>query len=178
MGDLNNIMHPNEKWGHSPPSLSRIDNFCSLIKQCGLMDLGYSGPAYTRTNKHFTTHPTFEHLDRYLGDAKWCQAYPSTIVYHLPMLYRDHAPILAIMTLNCPKPNRRFKFLNWCLTEADFHETTEHGPERMVSLCTCIQESSSLHHQETGKEEKNLSTNSFVILKIIFLSCSKNSLIL
>lgn len=47
MGDINNIMHPNEKWVQGPPCLSRIDNFCALIKQCGLMDLGYSGPAYT-----------------------------------------------------------------------------------------------------------------------------------
>lgn len=110
MGNLNNIMHPNEKWGHSPPSLSRIDNFCSLIKQCGLKDLGYSGPAYTWTNKRFTTNPTFERLDKCLGDAEWCLAYPSTIVYHLLVLYSDHAPILAIMTPNCPKPKRRFKF--------------------------------------------------------------------
>ena len=87
------------------------------------MDLGYSGPAYTWTNKRFTTNPTFERLNRCLGYVEWCQAYPSTIVYHLPMLYSDHAPILAIMAPNCPKPKRRFKFQNWWLIEDDFHET-------------------------------------------------------
>lgn len=93
--DLNNIIHPNEKWGRGPPCLSRIDNFCALVKQCGLMDLGYSGPAYTWTNKHFTTNRTFERLDRCLGNADWCQAFPNTVVYHLPMLYSDHTPILG-----------------------------------------------------------------------------------
>ena len=73
MGDLSNIMHPNEKWGHSPPSLSRIDSFCSLIKQCCLIDLGYSGPAYTWTNKRFTTNPTFERFLSY-HDPKLPQA--------------------------------------------------------------------------------------------------------
>jgi len=116
-------MHPNEKWGPSPPCLSRINNFCALVKQCGLIDLGYSGPAYTWTNKRFTTKPTFERLDRCLGNADWCQAYPHTVVYHLPMLYSDHAPILAVMNPSCPKPKKRFRFENWWLTEEDFHET-------------------------------------------------------
>jgi hypothetical protein len=123
MGDLNNIMHPNEKWGPGPPSLTRIENFCALIKQCGLMDLDYSGPAYTWTNKRFTTNPTFECLDRCLGDAEWCRVFPSTVVYHLPMLYSDHTPIPAIMSPNHAKPKRRFKFQNCWLTENDFHET-------------------------------------------------------
>ena len=123
MGDLNNIMHPNEKWGPGPPCLSRIDIFCALVKQCGLIDLGYSGPAYTWTNKCFTTNPTFERLDRCLANADWCQIFPHTVVYHLPMLYSDHAPILAIMESSNPKPRRRFRFANWWLTEVDFHET-------------------------------------------------------
>ena len=112
MGDLNNIMHPNENWRYGPPSLAQIDNFCSLIKQCGLMDLGFSGPAYTWTNKRFTTNPTFEHLDRCLGDAEWYRVFPFTVVYHLPMLYSDRTPILAIMNPNRAKPKWRFKFQN------------------------------------------------------------------
>lgn len=123
MGDLNNIMHPNEKWGTSPPCLSRINNLCNLVKQCGLIDLGYSGPAYMWTNKRFTSNPTFERLDRFLGNADWCQTFPQTVVYHLPMMYSDHAPILAVLHPSCPKPKRRFNFQNWWLCEKDFHET-------------------------------------------------------
>ncbi|KAJ1258358.1 hypothetical protein BS78_10G069200 [Paspalum vaginatum] len=123
MGDLNNIMHPNEKWGPAPPCLSRINNFCALVKQCGLIDLGYSGLAYTWTNKRFTTNPTFERLDRCLANADWCQMFPTTSVYHLPMLYSDHAPILAIFNSSMSKPKRRFKFENWWFSEDDFHET-------------------------------------------------------
>jgi len=120
-------MHANEKWGLGPPCLSRIDNFCTLVKQCGLMDLGYSGPAYTWTNKRFTTNPTFERLDRCLGDAEWCQTFPSTVIYHLPMLYSDHAPILAVLNPSCPRPRKRFKFQNWWLSEKDFQEVASHA---------------------------------------------------
>ncbi|GJN18567.1 hypothetical protein PR202_gb05739 [Eleusine coracana subsp. coracana] len=44
MGDLNNIMHVNEKCS---PTAARIHNFCCLVKKCGFFDLGYNGPAYT-----------------------------------------------------------------------------------------------------------------------------------
>jgi hypothetical protein len=77
MGYLNNIMHPSEKCGPGHPNLPCIDNICALIKQCGLINLGCSGPAYTWTNKRFTTTP-FERLDCCLADADWCQVFPNT----------------------------------------------------------------------------------------------------
>jgi hypothetical protein len=64
MGDMNEIMHANEKSGPGRPDLCRINAFCDHVKQCGFIDLGYSGPAYTWTNKRFTTSPTFERLDK------------------------------------------------------------------------------------------------------------------
>lgn len=63
MGDLNNIMHMNEKSGPNPVNAERIRNFSCLVKDCGFIDLGYSGPAYTWTNKRFTTNPTYQRLD-------------------------------------------------------------------------------------------------------------------
>jgi hypothetical protein len=47
MGDLNGIMHPNEKLGPSRPDIMHINAFCDHVKQCGFIDLGYSGPDYT-----------------------------------------------------------------------------------------------------------------------------------
>jgi hypothetical protein len=55
MGDMNDIMHPNEKSGLGRPDLRRINAFCDHVKQCGFIDLGYSGPAYTWSNKIFSS---------------------------------------------------------------------------------------------------------------------------
>ena len=44
---LNNIVHANEKMGPNPGNAKRISEFCCMIKDCGLVDLGYNGPAYT-----------------------------------------------------------------------------------------------------------------------------------
>lgn len=83
MGDLNNIMNVNKKLGPGPANVRRIFEFCCMIKDPGLFDLGYNGPACTWTNKRFTTNPTYERLDRCLGSSEWCTTFPTTTVYHL-----------------------------------------------------------------------------------------------
>jgi hypothetical protein len=64
MGDMNDIMHRNEKSGPSRPDRRRINVLCDFVKQGGFIDLGYSRPTYTWTNKRFNSAPTFKHLDR------------------------------------------------------------------------------------------------------------------
>ena len=86
MGEMNEIMHPNEKHGPGRPDMRRINTLSDAVKQCGFLDLGYSGPAYTWTNKRFTSTPTFQRLGRCLANAEWCMHYPHTTVFHLPML--------------------------------------------------------------------------------------------
>lgn len=89
------------------------------------MDMGYNGPAYTWCNKRFTSVPTYERLDRCLANAEWCNAYPNTTVYNLPIILSDHAPILTITQPSTIKTKKSFKFENWWLLEDDFHETAQ-----------------------------------------------------
>lgn len=95
-----------------------------MVKQCGLFDLGYCGPAYTWSNRRFAANPTYERLDRCLANAAWCRYLPTTAVYHLPILYRysDHAPILAVLQSSTCQPKKPFRFENWWLLEQEFHE--------------------------------------------------------
>lgn len=124
MGDLNNIMHVNEKSGPNPANAARIRNFCCLVKDCGFFNLGFNGTAYTWTNKRFTTNPTFQRFDRCLANAEWCMAFPATAIFHLPMIYSDHAAILAVLHSNTSrKPKRQFRFENWWLLEPDYNKT-------------------------------------------------------
>jgi hypothetical protein len=113
-------MNANEKLGPKPAHAKCIADFCCRIKNCGLFDLGYNRPAYTWTNKHFSSNPTYEHLDRCLGNAEWCTTFSTTMVYHLPMMKSDHAPILAVLNSYRRKISRPFKFENWWLLEDDY----------------------------------------------------------
>jgi hypothetical protein len=125
MGDLNEIMHVNEKLGSSHVDVNRITAFCVHVKQCGFIDLDYNGPSYTLTIERFTSAPTYQRLDRCLGNAEWCKAFPSTTIYHLPMMYRDHTPILAILNSNRPHTNKPFRFENWWIKEQEFQEISK-----------------------------------------------------
>jgi hypothetical protein len=122
MGDLNELLHVNEKLGPTRADANCIYEFSSCVKQCGLIDLGYNGPAYTGTNKRFSYVPTYERLGRCLGNAEWYLVFPSTIIYYLPMMYNDHAPILAVLNSQRPLLHKPFCFENGWLPEQDFHD--------------------------------------------------------
>ena len=133
MGDMNEIMHPNEKHGPGRPDMRRINTFSEAVKQCGFLNLGYSGPAYTWTNKRFTSTPTFQRLDRCLANAEWCLHYPRTTVFHLPMLRSDHAPILALLDSRRRNIVKPFRFENWWLLEEDYDATAKESWAKSAS---------------------------------------------
>jgi hypothetical protein len=124
MGDMNELLYDMDK--NSPNiNRTRMYAFRAFVKNCGLFDLGFSGPAYTWTNKRFSSKPTFERLDRCLVNAEWCNAFPISNVYNMPLIYNfsDHAAILLSMegTVN-NKIKKPFKFENWWLKENDFQD--------------------------------------------------------
>ena len=98
----------------------RMQNFNSYVKECDLFDLGFSGPAYTWTNKRFSSTPIFERLDRCLANAEWCTLFPNTNVFNLPIILSDHAPILISTGSTFRRPKLQFKFENWWTYEEDF----------------------------------------------------------
>jgi hypothetical protein len=127
MGDLNDIIHPSEKLGPSSVDLNRMNVFCSYVKNCGLIDLGFSGPAYTWSNKCFSFMPTYERLDCCLANAEWCRLFPTSSVLHLPMMYNDHAQILLLSISNRQRPKKPFRFENWWLMEEDFQDVAQNS---------------------------------------------------
>jgi hypothetical protein len=124
-GDMNELMHAHEKSGLGRPDRRRIETFCNYVNQCGFVDLSYSGPAYTWSNKRRDCTTTFEWLDHSLANAEWCHAYPNTTVYHLPMLRSDHAPILTLLSSSRQRTNKPFRFENWWLFEQDYEQTAK-----------------------------------------------------
>jgi hypothetical protein len=97
--------------------------FRSLVKNYGLFDLGYNGPAYTWCNKRYSSKPLYERLDRFLANAEWSNLFPNVNIYNLPILQGDHAPVMAVLHSKFKKPTYYFKFENWWLLEDDFQET-------------------------------------------------------
>ncbi|PNT74998.1 hypothetical protein BRADI_1g26043v3 [Brachypodium distachyon] len=120
MGDFNNMMYPCDKSNASYVNHGRMRSFCNYVKNCGLINLGFSGPAYSWTNRRFFTSPLYERLDRFFANPEWSDMFPNANVYNLPIMLSDHAPVLAVLHFKFKKPTYQFKFENWWLLEEDF----------------------------------------------------------
>ena len=112
-GDLNDIMCDTETTSLNV-NKNRMRAVNNYVKQCGLFDLGFSGPAYTWTNMRFSSRPIFERLDRCLANADWCVMFPNTNIFNLPIIHSlsDHAPILISTDSQFRRPKLHFKFEN------------------------------------------------------------------
>lgn len=86
------------------------------------MDQLTLGPIKEKVRRLF-----FDRLDRCLANVDWCHHFPNTTVYHLPLIYGDHAPILVLLNPNFRKPKRSFKFENWWLLEEDFNTVAKNS---------------------------------------------------
>jgi hypothetical protein len=126
IGDMNEIMYDMDK---NSPNINRahMNAFRSLVKHCGFFDLGFSGPAYTWTNKRFSSKPIYERLDRCLVNSEWCVSHPVSNVYNMPIIHKlsDHAAILLSTDGPIRRTKRSFKFENWWLKEQDFQTNAQ-----------------------------------------------------
>lgn len=94
VGDFNEILSSEDKFGGNQINLSRALEFKECIDNCNFLDLGFAGPKYTWTNKRPVTSLILERLDRCFANPSWKMLYPKAIVTHLPRTFSDHCPVL------------------------------------------------------------------------------------
>jgi endonuclease/exonuclease/phosphatase family metal-dependent hydrolase len=131
MGDMNELLYDMDK--NSPNiNCSHMYAFRSFVKSCGLFDLGFSGPAYTWTNKRFSSKPTFERLDRCLVNVEWCNAFPISNFYNMPLIHSlsDHAAIL----LSTDGPIRKIKQKPLNLKTGGWKKLTSKNMQKLFGL--------------------------------------------
>lgn len=68
LGDFNDILSCDEKWGGNKPSNSRMFEFKNCLNACNMIDLGFSGPKFTWSNCHDVSSLIMERLDRALAN--------------------------------------------------------------------------------------------------------------
>lgn len=88
IGDLNVVLHEEEKKSRFAFKKNEANFFNNLINKCNLMDLGFTGYTYT-----WNTDNIEQRLDRALVNGKWNIKYPNSSIKHLGPLASDHVPI-------------------------------------------------------------------------------------
>ena len=65
-GDFNEILDQKEKSGGLPKDPFLMMDFTDVLKECGLVDMGWRGYSFTWSNKRFGFQLIEERLDRFL----------------------------------------------------------------------------------------------------------------
>lgn len=65
-----------------------------VLKECGLVDMGWRGYPFTWSNKRFGTRLIEERLDRFLCNMEWQGNFQTSKVEHINDWCSDHCPIL------------------------------------------------------------------------------------
>ena len=86
-----------------------------------MIDIGFSGPRFTWTNRRDLHGLIQERIDRFFVNPSWCLLYPEAKVVHLTRCHSDHCPVLLEMQ---PRGGggriRPFKFQTCWLSDPSF----------------------------------------------------------
>ncbi|XP_020688765.1 uncharacterized protein LOC110104129 [Dendrobium catenatum] len=99
-GDFNCILAQADKKGGRPFSFTTAAKGMSeFMAANGLIDPGFSGPAFTWTNNKDAGSHISSRLDRFLISSSILDAFQELRVSHLTRIASDHCPILCIVSL-------------------------------------------------------------------------------
>ncbi|XP_026420439.1 uncharacterized protein LOC113316486 [Papaver somniferum] len=96
IGDLNFILHTDEKEGGNILSQSELDNNNMILHNNLLTSMNYISNLYTWTNRRNGNELIIERLDRILTTFDWSSTYPNATLYHLTVVGSDHCPIMLL----------------------------------------------------------------------------------
>ncbi|XP_075665849.1 uncharacterized protein LOC142635595 [Castanea sativa] len=112
--DFNEVLANGEKF-----SKSLILKEC--LDYCNMVDLAFTRPRFTWTNRQNINALVQERIDRYFVNPSWCTADSDVRVTHLTRCVSDHCPMLLESNLNngihLPRP---FKFQSFSLVNLSF----------------------------------------------------------
>jgi hypothetical protein len=139
MGDFNEAMWSFEHLSATPRPEGQMLAFRDTLEVCELVDLGFSGYAYTYDNRRKGRANVQVRLDRAVADNSWRNIFAEAWVVHKVTPCSDHSPIV----LECmqdevqgPRPARKQYEVMWerdpSLPERVADAWSEAGPK--VSL--------------------------------------------
>ncbi|EOY06960.1 Uncharacterized protein TCM_021522 [Theobroma cacao] len=114
-GDFNSILSSAERLHGANPHNGSMEDFATMLLDCGLHDAGYEGNNFTWTNNHM-----FQRLDRVVYNHEWADCFNHTRVQHLNRDGSDHCPLLISCENTAQRGPSNFRFLHAWTHHHDF----------------------------------------------------------
>ncbi|XP_074277075.1 uncharacterized protein LOC141600728 [Silene latifolia] len=105
MDDFNETRFMHERNSNNEGMQRRCDRFNSWLETNELMDLDYSGPAYTWTRGNTLSTRRWARLDRAVCNSAWRVMFAEGSLRHLMQNQSDHCPILVNTNGFAPIPS-------------------------------------------------------------------------
>lgn len=97
MRNFNEPLLDEDKFGERVVSVNKSLLFKECLDNCGMIDIGFSGPRFTWTIKREIQAHIQERIDRFFVNASWCLLYPDAKVVHLTRCHSNHCPVMLDM---------------------------------------------------------------------------------
>ena len=99
-GDFNEVLMGDDKFGGRLVNLGRALWFQECLDNCSMIDIGFSGPRYTWSNRRQLSRLIQERIDRVFLNAEWNSLFSEVAIFHLEMTESDHCPVKLCMDNN------------------------------------------------------------------------------
>lgn len=122
MGDLNTILHIEERRNGAPVQDVEIRDFNSFLEDTGMMEMKTVGRDYT-----FTNHYVYSRIDRAMVNASWTQNWAHLETNILDSGFSDHSPLCVTLSSDVGRKGKSFRFLNCLASHKEFMQIVEFG---------------------------------------------------
>lgn len=155
IGDFNSIISQTEKIGGIPFASSSNHNFQNDLNGIGMIDLGFSGYAYTWNNKRSGCANIKQRLDRAVANSNWCTLFPNPNVSHITANSSYHGPITLNTCLTATNGSKPFKFEAMWLQDDSCFDTVHNAWNYFVKGSPHYQISSRIRNVRSALKDCN-----------------------
>ena len=139
VGDFNEVLMGEDKFGGRSVNINRALIFQECLDTCRMIDIGYSGAWFTWSNHHPINHLIQERIDRVFINAEWNFLYPDASVQHLKRAHSDHCPVLLGLDKNHDvKLSQPFRFQPIWLSHPTFPSIVREAWSGPIGLSSAI----------------------------------------
>ena len=140
--DFNKPLIDEDKFRGKGVNINRSLAFKDYLDRYSMVDMGFSSPRYTWTNKRDISNLILEKIDRFFMNPDWCIIYPNARVTHLPRCHSDHCLVLVeALPISTVKLIRPFKFQEFWLSYISFPTIVSkawNGNRELVKSIDCF----------------------------------------
>ncbi|KAF7142855.1 hypothetical protein RHSIM_Rhsim05G0135000 [Rhododendron simsii] len=119
MGDFNQVLTVDDKFGGHLPSQNALSSLHDMISADGLVDLEFKGHIFTWRNNRSEGSFIMERIDMAFANSGWRELYEHAMVFVEAAVGSDHNPLILNTDVPLNKVGKPFRFESFWLSDEE-----------------------------------------------------------